>query len=92
MSNRCKVCTGSGRVMGGGMIMKDCDHCNGYGTVNEQSQPVIKIDKESKGYKEAINSIKALDSSMTDDQAKDIFEKEFAKLDSDMKVKKHSKK
>lgn len=28
---RCKTCIGSGRVMGGGMIIHDCDDCEGTG-------------------------------------------------------------
>ena len=28
---RCNVCNGSGKVMGGGMMIKDCDECDGLG-------------------------------------------------------------
>jgi RecJ-like exonuclease len=28
---RCKNCVGSGKVMGGGMLMADCDECEGVG-------------------------------------------------------------
>lgn len=33
MKRRCMSCNGSGRVMGGGMMMHDCDNCEGRGKI-----------------------------------------------------------
>jgi len=77
--------------MGGGMIFKDCDDCDGDGkiatsTENTQNHPVnvakreIKIDKRSKEYKSAIKRIRSLNENISEEEAYNIFEKEWDKL------------
>jgi hypothetical protein len=75
-SKKCMVCAGSGKVMGGGMMMWDCDDCDGNGKIL-----IIEEPKDSASYKEAIESIKALDPSIDDEKAKEIFDEEFKKID-----------
>ncbi len=76
---RCKACVGSGKVMGGGMMMADCDECDGVGKIYVEEP--FKMDKESPHYKAAIDNIKALDTSLSDKDAEAIFNKELENLD-----------
>ena len=67
--------------MGSGMQVKDCPSCDGSGdfididskgpvtTTTPVTLAAIGIDKRSKGYKQAIDKIMALDSSLTRDDA-----------------------
>lgn len=72
MATRCKVCIGTGRKMGGGMMMEDCDHCIN-GKVLEPKD--IKIDKTSDSYKGAIKRIRKL-KNITTQEAEAVFDKE----------------
>ena len=79
---RCKICIGSGKMMGGGMIMCDCDACYGTGhTTAIPEPPAVKIDQNSQHYKSAIKRIKALNDKITDAEAEKMFKDEFDKLD-----------
>lgn len=69
MNKRCMKCAGCGTLMGGGMIYYDCPNCNGKGNI------------ELSHYDEAIHKIKALDASLSDDEAKKIFDDEMKILD-----------
>lgn len=77
MISRCKSCLGSGRVMGGGMIFKDCEHCDGDGKISDIPTKTVAdprlIDKRTARYKSAIKRIKELDATITDDQAEKMF-------------------
>lgn len=66
---RCATCSGSGKVMGGGMIFYDCEECDGKGK--------IYIKEES--YEQAKEKIKALDETLTDEKAKNILDEELRK-------------
>jgi DnaJ-class molecular chaperone len=72
IKKRCPACVGSGKVMGGGMMMTECDECDGRGKIYEKSEPVI--DKDSKEYKNAITNIKKLGDNISDEQADQMFE------------------
>lgn len=76
-SKRCSICSGSGKVMGGGMMLWDCDDCDGNGKILIIETTV----QETESYNEAIESIKALDPSIDDDKAKEIFDEEFKKIE-----------
>lgn len=42
---RCVPCGGSGIVMGGGMMMKDCFECDGRGKIHEEEKiPLTAIE------------------------------------------------
>lgn len=77
---RCKVCYGSGKVLGGGMITRDCYECHGAGYVPEPIPNKVKIKRSSKQYKDAIKKIKDLDSNITDTEAQKIFDTELANI------------
>lgn len=79
-SKRCPVCVGGGEIMGGGMIMKDCPNCDGYGTLDiTKPVTVVVADKRSKSYRDAITKIMDLHK-VDRDEAVKIFDEEFDKL------------
>lgn len=85
MAKRCTVCTGSGKVMGGGMMLQECEECDGTGKISE-----LKIAE-----KEAIEKIKACDDKITDQDAQKVLEEELTKLDNQnniLKLNKRNKK
>ena len=73
---RCINCQGSGRVLGGGMMHRDCEDCGGTGKT-------LDI-KETDSYKNAINEI-AEKTNISTDEATEIFDDEFKKLKDDHK-------
>lgn len=87
---RCTPCGGSGRVMGGGMMMTDCDYCDGVGKVAIVDEDEIDtlLAKETDHYKEAIKGIKAIDVNITDEQADKMFKEELTKIKAKEKKKK----
>lgn len=83
---RCNTCVGSGRVMGGGMMMQDCEVCDGIGKLFIPDDPIDHImRKETEAYQNAKAKIKGLDSKMTDKDAENLLDAELANL-SDSKV------
>lgn len=87
-THRCATCVGTGKIVGLGMVTQHCPTCAGNGRIINEStmtSPVqapksIKIDKGSKHYKVAIKNIKALNESITDEEAEAIFAKSYEKL------------
>lgn len=92
---RCNICYGSGRVMGGGMMMQDCEECDGTGKIVFIENEIEELEKlkakQDESYAKAINEIKDLDPSMTDEKAKEIFDEEFKKLEKEEKNIKRKK-
>lgn len=80
---RCMPCAGSGKIMGGGMLIQDCVSCDGLGKLEKDLKT-----REAESYSKAIKEIKALYKNMTDDEAKKIFDEEFEKLEKKGKRKK----
>lgn len=72
---RCDVCVGSGKVMGGGMIFHSCDKCLGVGKL-AQSVDIV-MSKDSDGYRRAKDKIKSLDDTMSDEQAEKLLDDEL---------------
>ncbi len=57
--SRCPPCSGSGRVMGGGMMMADCDACDGMGKIPIPEDDITYLmDKQTDRYKKAKIAIK----------------------------------
>lgn len=73
---RCFACVGSGKIMGGGMIMKDCPHCAGSGFI-----AIRELDKRSKTYRDAIDKIMKLNEGISRDEAAKMFDDEYEKLE-----------
>lgn len=81
---RCNRCVGSGVVMGGGMMMDECNPCEGTGKISDVPAVIITpdvatIDRRGKTYKEAVVKIMDLHSCEKDEAVR-IFDDEFSKL------------
>lgn len=82
MKKRCNSCVGSGRVMGGGMMMQDCEHCDGTGKIFVADDPIDYVmRKESEAYQNAKAKIKNLDDKMSDQDAEKLLDDELSKVD-----------
>lgn len=77
---RCNVCIGSGSVMGGGMMMTDCDNCDGTGKITVLEDV---MQKDSTEYKNALGNIKKLDDKMSDTDAQKLLDDELDKFKND---------
>lgn len=81
---RCIRCGGTGKYLGNGMMLIDCNRCDGFG--NEIEENIDKkpeknsIDKRSKAYKDAIKDIMKLDSNLSRFDAEMMFEKTYDKV------------
>lgn len=81
---RCLCCAGSGKIIGGGFVMKGCEECGGKGKIPEIKDDIdILIAKESQSYNQAKARIKALDKNMTEDEAEKLLDDELAKLNAE---------
>jgi len=83
-STRCHTCVGSGEIMGGGMMMRDCPQCHGAGKI--QDVVIEKViprniiaDRRSKTYRDSITKIMELHD-CDRERATAIFDEEFDKL------------
>ena len=77
---RCKVCQGSGRVMGGGMIFQDCTECDGDGKISKPHDEISYLQlKQSETYQEAIEEIKSIDPKISNADADKMLKKQFEK-------------
>lgn len=87
---RCDICIGSGKVMGGGMIYKSCEKCLGAGKLSLKKDCEhfdIEMVKGNVIYNNALDKIKALDASMSDEQAEKLLDEELTKIEP-VKIKK----
>jgi len=75
---RCKTCHGSGKVMGGGMMLQDCEDCDGRGKI--EYEDFYEDVKNSPEYNKAVDKI-AQNENVSQDKAKEMFEDEFNKLE-----------
>ena len=65
----CIPCSGSGRVMGGGMLMKDCDECDGRGKIQYVDDEIDYLSqKQSLNFTEAKKRL-AEKANISEDQA-----------------------
>jgi hypothetical protein len=80
---RCLSCAGSGKVMGGGMIYKDCMECNASG---KRTTLDVVMNKESEEYKISLEKIKSLDDKLTNDDAKKLLDDELQRIEKEEKV------
>lgn len=79
---RCTPCGGSGRLMGGGMMFRDCEFCHGSGKIAQPEDDITYLQmKMTDGYQEAINNIKAVDENITTEKAEEMFKNEFEKIE-----------
>lgn len=88
---RCDICVGSGKVMGGGMIFHSCAKCKGVGKLYPDED--CFMGKDSENYKSAKKRIKALDEKLSDEEVEKLLDEELGKLnDEKPKVKRRRRK
>lgn len=73
----CSRCNGTGRYLGNGMMLTDCNLC-----IEKPSESLCEpvIDKKSKPYQKAIKEIMALNPSITRKEATKMFEDAYEKV------------
>ena len=83
----CRICGGSGKLMGGGMMLIDCLPCDGHGYIDlpeskdtPQKTAKIGIDRRSKSYRESVKKIKDMHPGMTEMEAQNMFDSEYEKI------------
>lgn len=71
---RCIPCGGSGKAMGGGMILADCDHCDGHGKIDVPPDEIeYLLAKNTEHYNKAKDEIKEL-GNLSDKEAETILD------------------
>lgn len=77
---RCTPCSGSGRVMGGGMMMADCDICDGEGKIRfvEDEIDFLTI-KQTEGYQKAKKRLQSKSPDLSDEKAEELLDEAFEK-------------
>jgi RecJ-like exonuclease len=91
---RCIECGGSGQIMGGGTMLKDCEYCDGTGKPTDKSQKyqdcdicggtgkIKEIDylkKDSDSYKKAKDKLMDSDDKINSNEAEKILDEEILK-------------
>lgn len=67
---RCSSCAGSGRMLGGGMIQRNCDNCDGSGKLSHVDDEMGYLElKQSQRFEEAKDQLKKEFPTMTDNDA-----------------------
>ena len=73
----CYRCGGTGRYLGNGMMMTDCNLCKD-GKLEDESTP--KIDRKSQSYKQAIKEIMDINPDISRAEAVKMFDKAYDKV------------
>lgn len=79
VTTRCLPCYGSGKLLGGGMITKDCYHCFGKGNIDvvpEENEIEFLSMQQSDAYKSSVKRI-ADQANVSEEEARKLLEKEF---------------
>lgn len=77
---RCVPCGGSGKMMGGGMLLKDCEHCEGKGKINIDDEDLdILLGKQTEHYQKAKAELQAIAPSMNGEEVEKILDEEIKK-------------
>lgn len=75
----CIRCGNTGRYLGNGMMMTDCELCAEKEEKETQEATPVKIDRKSKSYKDAIKDIMLSSPGLTRVEAVKLFEDILAK-------------
>ena len=77
---RCIPCRGSGRLMGGGMITVDCDHCDGSGKIPEIKDDINYLSiKQTESYQKAKARLISKNENLSDEEAEKLLDEAFEK-------------
>ena len=75
----CIRCGNTGRYLGNGMMMTDCELCAEKEEAEAKEIPVSKIDRKSKSYQTAIKDIMASNPDLTRADAVKLFDDAYSK-------------
>ncbi len=75
----CTRCSGTGKYLGNGMMIADCDLCDDGEIIERDISPATKVDRKSKSYKTAIKEIMALNPEISRSEATEMFDKAYDK-------------
>jgi hypothetical protein len=82
---RCLSCVGSGKVMGGGMMMQDCEVCDGLGKIFVADDPIDFLNKKNtEAYIESKEKLKQQAPDLKDEYIEKILDEELAKANSNV--------
>lgn len=73
----CVRCSGTGKYFGNGMMMADCELCNGDEPVQTQSKEKPTVDRKSKSYQTAIKDIMTSNPALTRKEAIKLFDEAY---------------
>jgi len=77
----CLNCSGSGTVMGTGMLSHDCYVCDGEGKTSNLESEIAKIkpivDRKAPAYKSAIKEIMSVNKNISREQAETLFDEAY---------------
>lgn len=73
----CVNCSGSGTILGTGMVSIDCKICRGEGVITKPNKSTPPIDKQCDSYRAAIKEIRSVNKQMTKSQAEELFNKAY---------------
>lgn len=80
MKKMCVPCSGSGRLMGGGMMMMDCDSCNGKGNMDHVDDEIDYLNmKNNESYKKAKKRLQKKHPNLSDGEAEQLLDDAFEK-------------
>lgn len=75
---RCLSCAGSGQILGGGMIRRDCFDCNGSGKPEKITIDYTKA-KNTKAYKNAKKRLRKSNQNLSEEDAENLLDQELNK-------------
>ena len=82
---RCLACVGSGKVMGGGMMMHDCEVCDGLGKIFVADDPIDFLNKKNtEAYIESKEKLKQQAPDLKDEYIEKILDEELEKATSNV--------
>lgn len=79
---KCIRCNDTGMYLGNGMIMTDCNLCDGSSAPEpvKVAPALDKINRRSKSYQNAIKELMEINPEMSRDDAVKLFDKTYAKV------------
>ena len=81
----CRRCGGTGRYLGNGFVLTDCNQCPDEAYEHEVSHkikqitPLDKIDRRSKSYRDAIKDIMNINKNISYQEAVKMFDEAYVK-------------
>lgn len=79
-ARRCIPCSGSGKVMGGGFMIANCEYCDGSGKIKYVDDEIDYLAmKQTESYRNAKARLKSKHNSLSDEDAEKLLDEAFEK-------------